>query len=287
MRRGIWVLGVIVLLALSSAVYDYAASSERAPELRISESEGQVTLERIEEGAVPPSVGTPLQASDRVVTGAVGRATLTLGEDTHIQVRPASSVEVVDVDEAGVSLELQGGALRATVRPDSGVVRIGNRGREVLQVHGAMEVGVDDDVFKVRAVEGEVALSGMDASRLDEGEQALVIEQHADIAPIPEELLLAVEWPESAERTRDPSVQLAGQTEPGVQVVVEGAFGTRTARADAQGNFTVEVPLVEGANPAQVRAVNALGDAVALTGVLPTRDTRAGVIRAKVRSGTP
>lgn len=287
MKRAGWLLGVAVLLVLGSLLYNYVVPAQVPMELRLTEAQGEVSLERPEDGMVDPEVGTALQASDRIFTGNLGRATLSLGEETHIQVRPASSVEVVDVGEEGVSLELQGGALRATVRPDSGAVRIGNRGREVLAVHGELEVGVRDDVMQVRALDGTLSLRGTDVASLEAGEQVLVVEQHASVAPIPEELLLEVEWPATAQRTKEETMVLRGTTEPGVEVVIEGPFGSRTATAGADGGFAVEVPLAEGPNAASIRAVNALGDTVEVSGALPTRDTRAAVIRSRVEQEAP
>lgn len=283
MQRGfVGVLAVVVGVAMVSTMWRYLHIERQRPELTLSEVEGEVHLQRPEAGEIAPAQGMILHPSDRLATGARARAVLTLGRDTHVRMGPASSVQVVAVDEAGVSLELEDGALRATVRPESGAVQIANQGRAVLATRGEFEVGVDEDVLQVRTIEGTTSLSGLDQTRLEAGQQATVIDRHADVGPIPEELLLAIDWPDTAQRTRGPSTILSGTTVPGARVRLTGTFGERLLRADAQGHFETEVPLQEGANPVEVEATDALGQRQHLVGSLQIRDTRGPTFRGGV-----
>ncbi|MCB9685904.1 MAG: FecR domain-containing protein [Alphaproteobacteria bacterium] len=277
MRRSlIAVLAIVVLVVMAGAVWRYLRAEAPIPQLSISEVHGEVTVAHPSgEGAAPPEVaraGTVLGPDDRLSTAATARAELTLGPETHIRIGPTSSLQVLSVDATGVSLELENGALEATVRPESGAVRVGNRGRAVLSANGSFQVGVRDDVMQVAATSGDVALSGMDQSRLAAGQQVVVIDRHAQVGEVPEELLLAVEWPVEA-RTRAESGQVVGTTTPGSRVVLRGSFGERTVIADHDGRFEATVALAEGENEVSVESTDVLGHRNEVSGVL-VRDTR-------------
>ena len=66
----------------------------------------------------------------------------------------------------------------------------------------------------------------------------------------------------------------------GGRVVVRGAFGQRTLRADATGRFEVSVPLVEGGNAVEVKAHDVTGNEVEVKGQLQTLDTKAPTVQA-------
>ena len=264
---------------MAAAVWRYAAPDEGALVLRLESTQGPVRLERPDQGEIPSEEGAELGAADRLVTGQSGRATLMLGRETEIRVRPDSSVEVLGVDEAGVTLELDRGALTATVRPNSGAVRVGNQGREVLAVHGDIEVGVEGEVMQVRSLEGEAAVSGANVTRVPEGEEAILVGHRGGVGPIPEELLLAVAWPDSQERTRAAESVVLGASVPGAEVVVTTSLGEFRTVADSKGAFRLSVPLDEGGNQVEVRATDPLGHEALVTGRLEHRDTRAPLLR--------
>jgi hypothetical protein len=276
MRKAlVGVLAAVVVVAMFVALWQYNRRDAPTPELRLTEVEGEVELAR-PSGPAEARRGTVLQPLDRVATGEGGHAILTLGRDTNIRVGPASSLAVVGVDETGVSLELENGALQATVRPESGAVRVGNRGRSVLATAGEFEVGVLGEVLQVSATRGGLSLSGIDATRLEEGQQATVLDRHADVGAIPEELLLAVVWPEST-RTRATTASISGRTTPGARVAIRGAGFEVVVVAGADGEFTVaDLPLSEGdSNPVEIEAVDALGRRAPVErGTLGIRDTR-------------
>ena len=191
-------------------------------------------------------------------------------------------MRVTSVDAEGVRLELEDGALEATVRPGTPPLRVANSGREVVAINADLAVGVADGVLQVEAREGEVALSGADQTRLEEGSVATLVDRKAVIAPIPEELLLTVDWP-AKQRTRAESDVLQGRTAPGARVFVRGPWGELTTTADAEGRFSIEVPLDEGGNSVTVAAVDPLGNDREVQGTLATRDTlgpgsKAGVV---------
>lgn len=264
-------LVVVVVVGMASALWRYLRAEQPRAELRFSEVSGKVRLDR-QDGPEAARRGTRLRPEDRVTTGPESRAVLTLGQETHIRLGPESTVQVTGLDDAGVSLELENGALQATVRPDSGAVRVENRGRGVLATNGEFEVGVSDDVLQVSATRGTLSLTGLDETRLEEGTQAVVLDRHAEIGQVPEELLLAVAWPEAG-RTRARTTRVTGRTVPRARVLLSGSFGEAIVRADEQGEFSAEVPLGEGDNPVRVEAIDALGNRAEVAGMLQTRDT--------------
>jgi hypothetical protein len=229
-------------------------------------------------------VGRVLAANERVETLANSQAILGLGTDTRIRLGPTSSVRVTGVDENGVQLELEDGALQATVRAESGSVRIASEGREVLATNADFTVGVHGDVLQVGSERGSVSLSGVDVTLVNEGNLAVVVDRHAEIGPVPDNLLLDIEWP-GAQVTRNKVGYLLGNTSPGATVQVEGDFGELWERADAEGRFEMEIPLGEGANDVRVRAVDIFGNEDSVTGALADRDSKIPPVRVGVGFG--
>jgi hypothetical protein len=285
MRRAlIPLLAAVVVLAMLTALWQYLRGESPHGQLELTEVTGDVQVARPTEGSAPALRGTVLRPEDRIATGSTGRAVLSLGRDTHIRVGPVTTLQVVAVDEAGVSVELENGALQATVRPESGAVRVGSRGRAVLATNGEFAVGVQDELMQVSAARGSLSLSGVDRTRVEEGEQAIIVDRHADVGPVPEELLLAVDWPQEA-RTRARTTTVTGFTQPGARIRLSGSFGERMVTANADGAFVADVPLAEGENPVAVEAIDVLGRSTAVEGTLPTRDTQGPSFRGGVDYG--
>ncbi len=266
-------VAMVVLLAAALAIGDYLRTDDVVHRLTLKAVDGTVTVTRGGE-SIEARGGTTLDADDRLATGEDGEAVLELGRETQIRVGPTSSMQIRSVDEDGVRLELEGGRIEAVVRPESGSVRVGNRGREVVATNAEFRVGVDDGVLQVESTQGEVALSGTDQTVVPEGQQATVVDRYAALGQVPEELLLEVAWPEP-ERTRASTSIVQGTTAPGASVTVRGAFPSVTVRADSQGRFAAEVRLDEGDNKVDVVAIDPLGrESEVMVGSLQVRDTR-------------
>lgn len=278
-------LGLVVVIAAISTVWTYASGEDRQAQLVISEVDGEVrlTVQGVEDDA---RRGVVLGAKDRLVTGSEARAVLALGANTRIRMGPLSALEVTAVSEEGVQLELEDGALHATVRPEGGAVRVGSQGREVIATNAAFDVGVHGGVLQVSTQRGSVSLAGVDNTRVDAGSQATIVDRKADIGPVPEEVLLEVEWPEPV-RTRARTTTIAGTTAPGALVRLVGPTGEPVAvRADAAGRFRVEMPLSEGSNEVEIEAVDVLGKrSRSVEGTLQTRDTLGPSFRGGVKYG--
>jgi len=268
-------LGVVVVIAAFATVWIYLNGEGAPATLLVHEVEGTVRLTSAlgEDADVP--VGMALSDGDRLATGADSRVVLALGEETRMRLGPTSSVQVTGVDQAGVKLELEEGMLSATVRPGSGAVRIGNQGREVVAEDAAFEVGVYGDAFQAQATEGALTIVGTDVTRVEEGEQVTAVGRRAQVGPVPEQLLLEVNWP-SRERDTVKKYALRGLSEPGTRIRVTGdGLSPIEAQADDKGVFVALIPLVEGRQAdVVIEAIDALGrSATSEPGLLPARDS--------------
>ncbi len=276
-------LGLVVVALVVASGWLLWAGPLASQRLVLSEVQGGVELKRSDVEVSPAAeAGTQLLAADRLETSADGRAVLTLGADSHIRVGPSSTLQIVEVTATGVAVELEDGAVRATVRPESGSVRITNRGRAVLATQGEVAVGVRDDVLQVQAIEGRVALEGMALSTLASGRQVTDVGGEMDLAPIPEDLLLEVQWPPAPARTRDETGTIEGQAAPGALITMTCPGGVVETTADARGTFTAQVPLREGSNPCEILAMDALGGRRVELGTLQIRDTQGPTLRGGV-----
>jgi len=282
-RRNVAILLVaVVVVATSVAVWRYLARGDSLGEVVLSSVSGDVAL--IGPGRDGHAeVGVRIAVSDHLKTGK-GRAVLSLDGGTRVRIGPSSSVVVRSVDEQGVGLELEGGALRAIVRPESGSVNVAGGGVTVQATDADFGIGVIDGMAVLETTRGEVALMGVDQPRLSAGSRAVIRNRAASIGPIPDDLLLEVSWPDP-ERTRLEKTRIRGQSAPGAKVTLVGAFGTRTVVAGEDGRFEATVPLAEGKNNLVVSATDLLGNKADIKGVLQTRDTRGPTFRGGVEYG--
>jgi FecR protein/Glucodextranase, domain B len=271
MRRWLTSAAVLAALLVLAWVSVRSLTVGGAHELRFSVVEGPVRLERAGASRIPRAAEA-IHAADRISTEESGRAVPSLGDASEIRVGPSSSVRVTSVDAAGVSLELEDGALEATVRPESGAVRVASQGREIATADGSFAVGVSDDLLQVHVNRGSVDLTGIDVPRARAGQEVLVIDRGATVADLPEELLLGVTWP-AEPLTRSGSSTVTGRTSPGATVTFRGSFGVRTVQAERDGQFRATLPLEEGENSVEVEVTDLVGRKQTIRGTLPRRDT--------------
>ncbi len=276
-------LTLVVVVAMVMAVGRYLSSDRLEAELRVVEVHGGVMVSGSDDEHEAQE-GENLGANDQIVTGEGARAVLSVNGGSQIRLAPQASVRVKSIDLDGVSLELEDGNLTATVRPESGAVRVGNGGREVVATRGEFAVGVSGDVLQVDARRGDLVLSGVDVTRVEEGQQATVVDRHAEIEAVPKELLLDVAWPEG-ERTRRDTSTVSGTTAPGARVIARGSFGEVSVRAGTDGRFELAVPLAEGDNRVRLEAIDPVGRSTEVQGALHTRDTTGPTMRGGVEYG--
>jgi hypothetical protein len=243
-------------------------------------ADGAVQLTRPGAPARPAIAGERVRTHDVVRIGPGERAVLRAGQGTELTLDGATELRVLDVRADTVDLELDGGRVRAEVRPGTPSVTVRRGGRAVSTADGAIVVAVDGDTFAAQVERGRASLIGFDdAVELRAGERALAIgSQAAMLAPIPERVVLDVAWPD-ARRTRADAVQIAGTTSPGARVVLRGADGRPVAiHAGPDGRFAGVVPLREGEQPIVVEAIDPFGERVQAT-ILIERDTTPPRIR--------
>lgn len=272
-----------VVLLVVAGVWFNAERAEAA--LVLWSAEGQV--ERVTRSGVEDArVGSVLAPGDWIRTGPGAQAELALGSDTRMQLRANSAVEIRNVDEQGVHIELENGSLRAVVRPSSGALRISSRDREVLGTDAEFELGSSDDgAFTARAIRGTLSVSGVpDRFQIEEGSRLVIAEDgQTEFGPIPDTLLLTVDWPGDTRRER---AEVTGSTDPGAMVRLETSGGTTEVRADHHGRFATEVPLVEGDNEVHVNVTDLVGNTAGATSTVK-RDSRAPAFRIGVEYEPP
>jgi hypothetical protein len=262
---------VLVAVALLAGLVLWVGPLGQDAGVTLLEVRGDVSISGPDARARPAEVGVGLAVRERLTTADGARAVLAVGEDGRLDVAGGTALEIVDVDEDGVSVELFDGRVTARVRPTSPVVRVGSRGRTVVATDGAVDVAVLDGVLYAETVDGAARVEGVGDERALAAGQRLVASDDAEIGPIPVEFLLAVEWPGG--RTAAPTQRVAGRSAPGARVRVRGPGGEVDVAAGPDGAFAADVPLVEGDNPLTVLAEDPLGHSGSADGAV-RRDSR-------------
>jgi hypothetical protein len=265
-RRGVTrelraLLAVALIFTLGFVGYRVLFAEGLADRFRIVTVAGEVQHVRAGGAAAPAREGTVLHEGDRIVSGNGASAVLGLGDDTRISVDATTSVQVVGVNDEGVQLELEGGRVRATVRPGGGRVGVRGGGRTVAADDADFTVVRDAaGTFAATSTRGTLAVDGVDGvTELRAGAEVIAPLGGTPLrAPASDTLFLQVAWP-ATPRTRDDTAEVSGTTQPGATVSVTGGARPVTVSAGPDGTFRVTVPLGEGRNALSLRATNALG----------------------------
>lgn len=254
-------LVVAAIFVGGALAYKWIFGNDAAERFRIVTVSGDVRHVDSRGGNEIATEGSRLSAGDRIVSGNGGRAVLGLGDNTRVAVDASTSVTVLGVNPEGVRIELDGGRVRATVRPGSGRVGVVASGREIVADDADFTAVRDDEgTLAVVSERGSLALLGVaGVSEIGAGDELLLPAGGSPLrAPASEALLLQVVWP-APPRTREREVELKGKTQPKAKVRVSGGAKPVTAVADAEGHFRVSITLAEGENRLAVVATNLLG----------------------------
>lgn len=254
-------LAVGLLAAGAVAILSYLGDDTDTGELIVTQIDGEVLVTGLDGLAAPATAGEALQPRSRVATGVGANAVLMVGDRATIRLGPESTVRYLGRDDQAVSLELEGGALQATVRPGLSALRVGAAGREVLATDASFEMGLaDDGALMVDVLGGAVATSGFDDTlQLRAGQRAIASASGVtSLAPVSDALLLEVQWP-AERRTRERQTTVRGRTQPSARVRVRGGERIVEVSADEHGDFSVQIALASGVNDLSVEAVDALG----------------------------
>ncbi len=248
--RSALMAGLIAIIVVI-AVWVVRASS--VDELRVVTVQGSAERVRGDERAAL-AVGAVLAVGDRLRTAAESTVTLQYGEDARVKVEEGSSLSVRGIDDEGLALELESGRLRATVRPESGRLRVISGERAAVSTGGELAVAAEDGVFGVEAVEGGVEVTGVDGvSRVDAGQSMVIAGASASVGQIQKDLLLSVDWPE---QTTQATITITVVTAPSSVVTARGPAGEVKARASRDGKAFLQVPLQEGDNEVEIIVVD-------------------------------
>jgi len=207
-------------------------------------------------------VGMALHPRDELAVGPGSSAALQIGEETRLSLEAESAIRVIGIENSSVRVELEEGRVSARVRPNSPALSVTSRGRAVFADDADFTMATDlDGVLNVNAEAGTLSLSGFDqAATLAPGQRLSALPgAPAVIAPIPEGLLLDVEWPQLV-ATREEELFLEGRTAPFAAVSVVVHDRSMSLRAGADGRFRAPFQLSEGGNPVSVVVRDALGN---------------------------
>lgn len=275
------ILSLVVLVAAAVAVLTYITDEHLDTHLIVEEVEGSAKVTSEEEGEWNMKRGKKVRANDIVRTGADGRAVLSFSDDTEIRLGSSTHIAVQKIGQEGVTLELEDGALEATVRKGAGALHVGAGERKVVTLDADFRIGRRGENVVVDVDRGELKVVGaVDVSELSAGSRARVDSTgQGTVVPVPDDLLLLVEWPER--RTRQDSVALEGTTEPGARVRIDGGLRTVEVVADADGGFSALVPLQEGTTTLHVGSKDILGTEADAEGTVE-RDTQGPTFQAGV-----
>jgi hypothetical protein len=275
--------GLAVILGLLGTLYMYAGDEARPDPLGITAVRGDVSLEHDGE-TTAAKVGRVLERGDRVRTGENGVAVISRGGRSPIRLTPSTEVGLVSVDDEVVELELERGRVRAKVRPDAGAVRLTSRARSVLATDADLSMAITPDGdLSVQSDRGVLSISGVaGAHKIANGQRLRALaDGTSSVGPVPAELLLKVQWPAA---TRERVVEVGGETEPASMVEVTSSEGVKPAKADAQGRFSLRVPLTEGENTLDLLVTDAFGKQRIARGTV-TRETEEQRYKVDVKFG--
>ncbi|MBI5478005.1 MAG: FecR domain-containing protein [Deltaproteobacteria bacterium] len=267
------VLGALIVGAIAVAVAYFALFTRReqrseppppAPPVVLTMAAAEGTVEVFRGGAWGPArVGDRLEASDRVRTGEDGQATLRLSDGSLVRLEAATETQVQTLSRALSRIRLGGGGMQADIADDPErlfQVDLDDEGAAARTRGAAFGVtATSKGNAAVAATRGEVAVSARGREVVLRSGQFTRVAPGApptDAAPLPASLLLKVAWPGGEKGlVRATSAVVAGQTDPGSRIVVQG----RHVAVDSEGRYRAEVTLREGANRVTVRARDVAG----------------------------
>ena len=225
--------------------------------LNLSKAQGDVQVRHAQGPWVPVQPPFPLGLDDSVRTALGGTATLQVGRDGSIEVRERTEVSVRQLLADRARFRLERGRIGAT--PGHTALTVESSGSSAVAEASTGSFAVFNDgkgLVAVVAEAGEVKLtSGGGDTLLAAGQGARIV---GDAAPVREEVprsvLLKVAWPEQKE-TRDTSIKLSGEADPGALVSVNG----RQLQVADDGRFEADVPLIPGPNRLSVSSTDRFG----------------------------
>ncbi|RKH05583.1 FecR domain-containing protein [Corallococcus carmarthensis] len=241
-----------------------AVEQKKAVEMVLSSFDGTVEVRHGEGAWEPAQKNMPLRPTDVVRTGRGSWAVLLNGESVELRMEPDSEISVEEISNELSKVMLASGLATATVRGRPNVrhtfiLKAKNGDAEASTSQGTFTMSNNGaGTVSVGTREGDVKLTGKEGKYVivRAGQRSIVRPGHAPTEPdpIPSTVFLKMEWPK-AKKLRQREVTVVGHTDPGSRVIVDDVI----VPTDADGGFTLNVPLNEGSNTVQVRAVGVGG----------------------------
>ncbi|MHA7630380.1 FecR domain-containing protein [Corallococcus sp. M7] len=240
------------------------AEAKKAVELVLSSFEGTVDVRHGDGPWEPASKDMPLRPTDVVRTGRGSWAVVLNGESVELRMEAETEISVEEISNELSRVMLSSGLATATVRGRPSVrhtfiLKAKNGDAEASTSQGTFTMSNNGKgTVSVGTREGDVKLTGKEGKYVivRAGQQSIVRPGQAPTAPapIPSTVFLKMDWPKGKTQ-RNQEVAIAGRTEPGSRVTVNGA----SVLTDEEGNFKLGVPLEKGKNTVQVSAVGVGG----------------------------
>jgi len=225
---------------------------------------GQVEVHR-GEGArwTVAKVGEALADGDEIRTGLFSEATLHLRGASSVTINPNTVFVVGEERVRSSSFELGEGQIVAAIPDEAGreyefrsrgseAVASADKGEFSLVTDGQGTVMVDTrrGAIKLRAKGKQVEVV--------KGKRSVVLPETppSDPLPVPTTVALEVKWP--PRKTVRTKAKIRGTTSAAAIVMVNGI----RVRADAQGEFSLDVPLNEGENQLVISSTDTAGNSV-------------------------
>jgi hypothetical protein len=222
--------------------------------------------------------GETVGPGEAIRTSDGGRAVLRTAGGDELSLRPRVELAVTNLSDAVAELTLTRGKVRAA--PAEGRERFqisAAQARAVGKGGGRFTVFADPrGAVTVASESGDVAVLAGGREVTVGAHQSTVVragQAPSDPAFVPDDVFLAVSWPEGEVRARKATVR--GQVAPGSEVRVNGA----TAEVKPDGTFSAQVALKSGKNDVEVVAEGILGGEKRSKGSV-TADTRGPPLEA-------
>jgi FecR protein/Glucodextranase, domain B len=242
--------GVEVTNPVDPSRTDAAAVRQETPAVTVATVRGKVERRKATEPWRRARAGDNLGDQEFVRTGPGGKAELSVGQRSRLTIDRASEVSVRELTDVTHRFRLEQGRISVNYRRDGKrVLQIESKdGKAVARTQEAsFSVLQTDDAVAVATETGRVDLSAAGKTvKVEQGKQSVVPRDAAPAAPaeIPKAVLLKVARARLPSRTNRKETTLRGQTQPGNRVLVAG----KAASVDAQGRFSIKVPLKSGGN---------------------------------------
>lgn len=271
-------IGLVVVLGVAG--YRILFGSGPGQELVVvSAHQASATLDGT---AIPDLVaGTVLYGDARVETRDGGNATLQYGDHAELVLADSTAIQVVSADQTGLRVEIDSGAVSARVRQGAAPLNISNRGRSVGATDADFTVMVGHNgPMSIASERGSVNLSGVNDRSTLGPDSAIHVgaDNKATALPITESLLFEVDWPEK-NKTKESTVEVTGTTDPYATVTLGSGRSAVSVRADRDGRFRADIPLLEGSNDIELKVRDVTGREATRRQAL-SRDSTAPVIES-------